>query len=97
MEIDVGKEPAEFLSPCPTISRPPSPRPSAISGSGADASAGDAMLDELGVPLFIPMAFIHTGNQTLVAAVFIGLLGGLGNAAVIDNAIRACPPGLQGT
>ena len=49
------------------------------------------------VPQFIPMAFIHTGNQALVAAVFIGLLGGLGNAAVIDIAIRACPPGLQGT
>ena len=51
----------------------------------------------VGVPQFIPMAFIHTGNQALVAAVFIGLLGGLGNAAVIDIAIRACPPGLQGT
>lgn len=51
----------------------------------------------VGVPQFIPMAFIHTSNQALVAAVFIGLLGGLGNAAVIDIAIRACPPGLQGT
>ena len=26
-----------------------------------------------------------------------GLLGGLANAAVVDIAIRACPPGLQGT
>lgn len=51
----------------------------------------------IGVPEFLPMAFIHTGNQALLAAVGIGLMGGLGNAAVIDIAIRACPPGLQGT
>jgi MFS family permease len=51
----------------------------------------------IGVPQFVPMAFIHTGKQALVAAVVIGLLGGLANAAVIDIAIRACPPGLQGT
>ena len=51
----------------------------------------------IGLPQFIPMAFIHNGNQALVAAVLIGLMGGMGNAAVIDIAIRACPPGLQGT
>lgn len=51
----------------------------------------------IGVPQFVPMAFIHTGKQALVAAVVIGLLGGLANAALIDMAIRACPPGLQGT
>lgn len=51
----------------------------------------------VGIPEFIPMAFIHTGNQALVAAVLIGIMGGMGNAAVIDIAIRACPPGLQGT
>ena len=51
----------------------------------------------VGVPQFIPMAFIHTGRQALLVAVVIGLLGGLGNSAVIDIAIRACPPGLQGT
>src|SRR5579862_539235 len=51
----------------------------------------------VGVPQFIPMAFIHDGKQALVAASVIGLLGGLGNAAVVDIAIRACPPGLQGT
>ncbi|WP_109485956.1 MFS transporter [Occallatibacter savannae] len=51
----------------------------------------------VGVPQFIPMAFIHTGGQALVAAFLIGLLGGLGNSAVIDMAIRACPAGLQGT
>ncbi len=51
----------------------------------------------IGMPQFVPLAFIHTGNQALLAAVFIGLMGGLANAAVIDIAIRACPPGLQGT
>jgi hypothetical protein len=51
----------------------------------------------IGVPQFIPMAFIHTGRQALMMAVLIGLMGGLANAACIDIAIRACPPGLQGT
>jgi hypothetical protein len=51
----------------------------------------------VGIPQFIPMAFIHTGGQALMAAVFIGLMGGMANAACIDIAIRACPPGLQGT
>jgi hypothetical protein len=51
----------------------------------------------VGVPQFIPMAFVHTGRQALLTAVLIGLLGGLANAACIDIAIRACPPGLQGT
>ncbi|MBV9226310.1 MAG: MFS transporter [Acidobacteriaceae bacterium] len=51
----------------------------------------------IGVPQFIPMAFIHTGSQALWAAVLIGLLGGLANVACIDIGMRACPPGLQGT
>lgn len=51
----------------------------------------------MGVPQFVPMAFIHTGQQALLAAVLIGLMGGMANAACIDIAIRACPPGLQGT
>lgn len=51
----------------------------------------------VGVPQFIPMAFIHSGQQALLVAVVAGLLGGLANAAVVDIAIRACPPGLQGT
>jgi MFS family permease len=51
----------------------------------------------VGVPQFIPMAFVHSGRQVLLMAVVIGLTGGLANAACIDIAIRACPPGLQGT
>jgi MFS family permease len=43
------------------------------------------------------MAFVHSGRQALLTAVLIGLMGGLANAACIDIAIRACPPGLQGT
>jgi MFS family permease len=51
----------------------------------------------IGVPQFIPMAFIHTGQQALLAAIAIGLLGGMANVACIDISMRACPPGLQGT
>lgn len=51
----------------------------------------------IGVPQFIPMAFIHSGLQALLIAVVIGLLGGLANTALVDMAIRACPPGLHGT
>lgn len=51
----------------------------------------------VGIPQFVPMAFIHTGAQALAAAVVIGLLGGLANVACIDIGMRACPPGLQGT
>jgi MFS family permease len=51
----------------------------------------------IGVPQFIPMAFIQSGHQAVAAAVWIGLMGGLANVACIDIAIRACPPGLQGT
>lgn len=43
------------------------------------------------------MAFIHTGQQALAAAVLIGLMGGMANVACIDIGMRACPPGLQGT
>jgi hypothetical protein len=51
----------------------------------------------VGVPQFIPMAFIHSGQQALAAAVLIGLMGGMANTACIDIGMRACPPGLQGT
>lgn len=51
----------------------------------------------IGIPQFIPMAFIQTGQQALLAAVPIGLMGGMANVACIDIAMRACPPGLQGT
>ena len=49
------------------------------------------------VPQMIPLAFIHTGDQALMLAVPIGVIGGIAAAAIYDLAIRSCPPGLQGT
>lgn len=49
------------------------------------------------VPQMIPLAFIHSANLALVLAAPIGLMGGLATAAYFDLAMRACPPGLQGT
>ncbi len=51
----------------------------------------------VGVPQMIPLLFIHTVGQSLVAAFFIGLMGGVASAAYFDLIIRSCPPGLQGT
>lgn len=51
----------------------------------------------VGIPQFVPMAFIQSGSQALWAALPIGLMGGMANVACIDIAMRACPPGLQGT
>ncbi len=48
------------------------------------------------VPQMVPLAFIHSVNQALVAAAIIGLLGGVCTAAYTDLIIRSCPPGLQG-
>jgi MFS family permease len=49
------------------------------------------------VPQMIPLAFIHTGNEALVLAVPMGLMGGIAAGAIYDLAMRSCPPGLQGT
>jgi len=51
----------------------------------------------LAVSQMAPLLFAQTPNQALVAACLMGLIGGLGQAAYTDLAIRACPPGLQGT
>jgi len=48
------------------------------------------------VPQMVPLAFIHSVNEALVAAAIIGLLGGVCTAAYTDLIIRSCPPGLQG-
>lgn len=48
------------------------------------------------VPQMIPLAFIHTVTAALIAAVIMGLLGGVATAAYTDLVIRSCPPGLQG-
>jgi MFS family permease len=49
------------------------------------------------VPQMIPLAFIHSGSDALWLALPIGMMGGVAAAAIYDLAIRACPPGLQGT
>jgi MFS family permease len=49
------------------------------------------------VPQMIPLALIHTGEQALWLALPIGMMGGIAAGAYYDLAMRACPPGLQGT
>jgi hypothetical protein len=49
------------------------------------------------IPQMIPLALIHSANLALIMAVPIGLMGGIASAAYYDLAMRACPPGLQGT
>ena len=51
----------------------------------------------LGVPQFLPFLLAQTIDQALLAAVALGLLGGLAQVAYVDLAIRSCPKGLQGT
>ena len=51
----------------------------------------------VGVPQFIPLAFIHSANLALALAIPIGLMGGMATAAYYDLAMRSCPSGLQGT
>jgi len=49
------------------------------------------------VPQMVPLLFIHTVTEALIAAVPIGLMGGLATGAYLDLIIRSCPRGLQGT
>jgi MFS family permease len=49
------------------------------------------------VPQMVPLLFIDTVPAALVAAVPIGLMGGVATGAYLDLIMRACPRGLQGT
>jgi hypothetical protein len=49
------------------------------------------------VPQMVPLLFIHSVTGALIAAVPIGLMGGVATAAYMDLIIRSCPRGLQGT
>ena len=49
------------------------------------------------VPQMVPLLFIDTMTQALIAAVPMGLMGGLATGAYLDLIIRSCPRGLQGT
>jgi MFS transporter len=51
----------------------------------------------IAVPQMVPLLFIDSINGALVAAVPIGLMGGVATGAYMDLIIRSCPPGLQGT
>ena len=44
-----------------------------------------------------PLLFVHSAVGALWAAAAMGLLGALGQAALVDLAIRSAPRGLQGT
>jgi MFS family permease len=49
------------------------------------------------IPQMVPLLFIHSMTAALIAAVPIGLMGGVATASYLDLMIRSCPRGLQGT
>jgi Na+/melibiose symporter-like transporter len=51
----------------------------------------------LGTTQMLPLLFVHSATGVLIAAVPIGLTGGVATAAYMDLLIRACPKGLEGT
>jgi hypothetical protein len=51
----------------------------------------------IAVPQMVPLLFIHSIAAALIAAVPMGLMGGISSAAYIDLLIRSCPRALQGT
>jgi len=51
----------------------------------------------IAVPQMVPLLFIHSMTGALIAAVPMGLLGGVATGAYMDLIIRSCPHGLQGT
>ncbi len=51
----------------------------------------------LAVLQMTPLLFVHTAWGAVIAAVPMGMIGGIAQAALMDLAIRSCPPKLQGT
>lgn len=49
------------------------------------------------VPQMVPLLFIHSVAGALIAAVPMGLMGGVASAAYLDLIIRSSPKALQGT
>jgi hypothetical protein len=49
------------------------------------------------IPQMVPLLFIDSVTDALVAAAPMGLMGGVASAAYLDLIIRSCPRGLQGT
>ncbi|MFL5294904.1 MAG: MFS transporter [Phenylobacterium sp.] len=50
----------------------------------------------LAVPQMAGLLFIRSTSDALLAAASMGLLGGIGQAAFTDLAMRSCPKGLEG-
>jgi hypothetical protein len=51
----------------------------------------------LGATQMLPLLFVHSASGALIAAIPIGLTGGIATAAYMDLLIRSCPEGLEGT
>ena len=51
----------------------------------------------IAIPQMVPLLFIHSVTGALIAAVPIGLMGGIATGAYLDLIMRSCPKGLQGT
>jgi MFS family permease len=51
----------------------------------------------IAVPQMVPLLLIHSVTAALIAAVPIGLMGGIATGAYLDLIIRSCPRGLEGT
>jgi hypothetical protein len=51
----------------------------------------------IAVPQMVPLLFIDSVRGALIAAVPIGLMGGIATGAYLDLIMRSCPRGLEGT
>ncbi len=51
----------------------------------------------IAIPQMAPILWVHSATTALIAAVAMGLMGGVATAAYLDLIIRSCPAGLQGT
>jgi hypothetical protein len=51
----------------------------------------------IAIPQFLPLLFASTFDIAMLAAVLMGLMGGLATVAYVALIMRAAPPGLQGT
>jgi Na+/melibiose symporter-like transporter len=51
----------------------------------------------IAVPQLVPLLLVHSAKEALIAALVMGLMGGIATAAYLDLIIRSCPAGLRGT
>lgn len=51
----------------------------------------------IAIPQMVPLLFIHSVGEALLAAIPIGLMGGFATAAYLDLIIRSSPQGFEGT